>query len=598
MKRVVGVLFLALALLVGVASDHASREIPTPSASRETLTEFLAGVADTLLRQSPETITTRGVSQKLGVRNDTLDSLVLDATGESYAPLERALERIESSDLMQETDRDRRAIEVFAWWLRDAIAGRPFQRDTSLVSTYMTSAPQRLVWFMTEIHPLRTEVDAEDYLSRLGQIPARFDQLVVRLEQSEQVRALPPRFLLERAADEIEAIGRGPAETSKFYTRFAERLDAMTDIGSDAQRALLDNAARCVSEVVGPAYVGLAEKVRAFAARATDDAGVWKVPDGEAYYAYLLRAYTTTDMTADEIYQFGLREVARLQDEIRAAAADLGFDPSLSLADLFAEIRAACGVVSGDDAVRDCRTLVAEAGVLARPAFLRWPTRNVAVEAGEDIAYFVEGAEDGSRPGAFFVPVEQVRPTFSLRSLTYHETIPGHFLQTAIAQESALPPFLGGVAFSAFSEGWATYAERLAWELGAYEDDPYGNLGRLQEELFRAARLVVDPGIHARRWTYEEAVRYMMQATGLAEATVRDEVERYIVTPGQAVAYGVGFFKFLELRERARQALGPAFDLAEFHDAILAYGSVPLPVLEEIVDDFIVSHLPAPAGNP
>ncbi len=303
MRRVVGVSILALALLVGAASDHAPWEMPTPPNSGGTLTEFLSGVADTLLRQSPETVTTRGLSQKLGVRNDTLDSLVLDVTGESYAPLERALERIETSDLTQETDRDRRAIAVFAWWLRDAIAGRPFQRNACLVSTYMTSVPQRLLWFMTTIHPLRTQADAEDYLSRLEQIPTRFDELVVRLEQSEQAKALPPRFLLERAADEIDAIGRGPAETSRFFSRFAEGLAAMANIGSDARRVLLDDAARSISDVVDPAYLGLAEKVRAFAARATDDAGVWKEPDGEAYYAYLLKAYTTTDMTADEIYR-------------------------------------------------------------------------------------------------------------------------------------------------------------------------------------------------------------------------------------------------------------------------------------------------------
>ncbi|MCX6101160.1 MAG: DUF885 family protein, partial [Candidatus Bipolaricaulota bacterium] len=292
MRRVVAVSILALALLVGAASDHAPWEMPTPPNSGGTLTEFLSGVADALLRQSPETVTTRGLSQKLGVRNDTLDSLVLDATGTSYALLEQALERIENSDLTRETDRDRRAIAVFAWWLQSAIDGRPYQEDVCLVSTYMTSYPQHLAWFMTHTHPLATETDAEDYLSRLAQIPARFDELVVRLEQSEPARALPPRFLLERAADEIEAIGRGPAGASRFFTRFAEGLDTIADIGSDARHALLAAAARSISDVVGPAYLGLAEKVRAFAARATDDAGVWKEPDGEAYYAHLLKAYT------------------------------------------------------------------------------------------------------------------------------------------------------------------------------------------------------------------------------------------------------------------------------------------------------------------
>jgi uncharacterized protein (DUF885 family) len=224
---------------------------------------------------------------------------------------------------------------------------------------------------------------------------------------------------------------------------------------------------------------------------------------------------------------------------------------------------------------------------MARPHFAQWPSLSLVVEAGNSTAYFLEGAEDGSRPAVFYAPVDQVRPAYSLRSLVYHETIPGHFLQAATAQEADLPEFLGGVASSAFSEGWALYAERLAWELGAYQDDAYGNLGRLQEELFRAARLVVDTGIHAKRGTVEQAVSYMMETTGLAEGTLRDEVERYIVTPGQAVAYTVGLVKILELRDRARRALGPAFDLAQFHAALLAYGSVPLPILEQLVDQFI-----------
>jgi uncharacterized protein (DUF885 family) len=243
--------------------------------------------------------------------------------------------------------------------------------------------------------------------------------------------------------------------------------------------------------------------------------------------------------------------------------------------------------VSGRELLAACRALIEDATTMARPYFLTWPRQSLVVEAGGSIAYFVEAAGNGSRPAVFYAPVDQVRPAYSLRSLVYHETIPGHFLQAATAQEADLPEFLGGVASPAFSEGWALYAEQLAWELGAYQDDPYGNLGRLQEELFRAARLVVDTGIHARRWTFEQAVNYLMETTGLAEDTMRDEVERYIAAPGQAVAYTVGLVKILELRDRARQALGPAFDLAQFHAAVLAYGSVPLPVLEDLVDEFI-----------
>ena len=571
-RRIVALCVWVLAIVAGIVASGlptAHRGPADPS-----LVEYLNRVAADLVRQSPEAITTRGLSAKLGVRNDALDSLVLDATGASYAPIERALDRIESSDLTQESEHDRRAIEIFAWWLRDAVAARPFQRNACLVSTYMTSTPQHLVWFMTSIHLLKTRADAEDYLARLSQIPARFDELGARLLDSESIGALAPRFLLEKAADEIEAIGGAPAEEATLYTTFADAVRAMSNVEPGARETLFAEARRLLVEVVQPAFVELASSVRAMAARATDDAGVWKQPNGTAYYAYLLKTYTTTDLTADEIYDMGRREVERIQAEIRAAAASAGFDPTLSPADLFAQRRTASGEVSGRELLAACRGLIEDATTMARP-------------------YFLEGAEDGSRPAVFYAPVDQVRPAYSLRSLVYHETIPGHFLQAATAQEADLPEFLGGVASSAFSEGWALYAERLAWELGAYRNDPYGNLGRLQEELFRAARLVVDTGIHARRWTTEQAVNYLMETTGLGEDTVRDEVERYIVAPGQAVAYTVGLVKILELRDRARQALGPAFDLAQFHAAALAYGSVPLPILEELVDEFIAERTTA-----
>jgi len=369
-RRIVALCLWVLVIVVGIGgSDPRMADRGALDAADPSLVEYLSGVAADLVRQSPETITTRGLSQKLGVRNDTLDSLVLDTTGESYTLLERALERIESSDLTKETERDRRAIEIFARWLRDAVAARPFQRNACLVSTYMTSAPQRLVWFMTSIHPLKTRVDAEDYLARLLQIPARFDELLTRLLDSESIGALAPRFLLEEAADEIEAIGGALADEATLYMTFADAVRAMSDVESGARETLLAEARRLLADVVQPAFVELASSVRAIAARATNDAGVWKQSNGEAYYAYLLKAYTTTDLTADEIYDMGRREVERIQAEIRAAAASAGFDPTLSPADLFAQLRTASGEVSGRELLAACRALIEDATTMARPHF-------------------------------------------------------------------------------------------------------------------------------------------------------------------------------------------------------------------------------------
>ena len=559
--RKVAAAFLVLLLLFLGASSGQKPSAPPRSAE---LLRILDQAALDFLRQSPETVTLRGLALQLGMRNDALDGVALDPTGEAYAPFEAALETIEAADVASLPESDQRAVTAFATWLRDIVEGREYQAYACPVSTYLTSVPQYLAWFMESVHPLRTSEDAADYLSRLSQIPSRFSDLKERLDAVEEAGALPPRPLLLRAADQIDALGRVSAEASPFARRFAAALGDMSELDEDARQELLARAFQLLSDEVLPAYVDLAEAVRGFANRASDDVGIWRLPGGRAYYQYLLRVYTTTDMTAEEIYALGLREVARLQADVRGAAARRGYDVSMPLAALFAEIRDDAGVVSGSAAVAACEDLVASATNLVQGAFLDWPDMPLTVEPGGSIAYFVEGTDDGTRPGVFFVPVDQVRPMYSLKSLVYHETIPGHFLQMATARDASLPSFLGSVSFAGYTEGWATYAERLAWELGAYDDDPLGNIGRLQEELFRAARLVVDPGIHALQWSYEQAVQYMMDATGLSEATVRDEVDRYVVQPGQATAYGVGLYKLLELRDHARAALGARFDVAEF----------------------------------
>lgn len=215
------------------------------------------------------------------------------------------------------------------------------------------------------------------------------------------------------------------------------------------------------------------------------------------------------------------------------------------------------------------------------------PRQGLVVVSGSANAFYSPGTLDGSRPGLFYAPTEVDTPRHEIPTLTYHEAIPGHHFQIATAHEAEIAIYRSGLSFTAYAEGWALYAERLAWELGAYDNDPAGDLGRLQAEIFRAARLVVDTGIHAHRWTYEQAVEYLLENTGLDEAFVRSEVVRYIVLPGQATAYKIGMLKFLELRERARAALGDVFELAAFHDRVLREGSVPLEILEELVDGYI-----------
>jgi uncharacterized protein (DUF885 family) len=464
----------------------------------------------------------------------------------------------------------------------------------------MDSYPTYIEWFMTSLHPLETFDNAVDYVARLFELPTRFRELEERLADSEALDAVPPRFMLEKAVEQIRETAATPARETGLYTTLESALPQMEDADAADAQALLEWVATTLETNVLPSYAKLADFVADMAGHATNDAGVWKQVEGNEYYAYCLQSQTTTDLTAAEIYDLGVAEVERIQGEIRKAAAELGLDAALSIPELFARLSETTGSSLGEDTIARCQAIIDDIGPRVASAFLRMPTSSLVVVDGGYDTYFSAGTLDGSRPGQFFMPTLAPQPIYGLPTVTYHEAVPGHGFQAAYAYEADLPDYIAGLSFTAFDEGWALYAERLAWEEGAYDENPYGNLGRLQDELFRAVRLVVDPGLHAKRWTYEQAVEYMVANTGLDEPYVRSEVERYIVTPGQAVTYKIGMLKLLELRERARAALGSAFSLPEFHDVVLGHGALPLDLLEREVDAYIartpeeVSPPPAP----
>jgi uncharacterized protein (DUF885 family) len=335
---------------------------------------------------------------------------------------------------------------------------------------------------------------------------------------------------------------------------------------------------------------------------ADNDDGFWKHPDGDAAYAYWLRHHTTLDLTADEIHELGLLEVARIQVEMEDLFTELGItgdnlDMKMNQVTFYG---GAMPLRTNDDrqAVLDeYQALIDHAEQNLSDLFDLRPKADVVVEPvyapNAPGAYYVSPSLDGSRPGMFYVNMTTVNVArHGMPTLAYHEAIPGHHFQIAIQQElTGIPSFRTGINYTSYAEGWALYAEYLAWEVGFYEDDPYGNLGRLQSELFRAARLVVDTGIHAKGWSREEAIDYMVEIVGYSRTDMTREVERYIVWPGQATAYKIGMLKILELRERAMQALGDDFDIKEFHNLILGNGAMPLEILERVVDDYIAERL-------
>jgi uncharacterized protein (DUF885 family) len=321
---------------------------------------------------------------------------------------------------------------------------------------------------------------------------------------------------------------------------------------------------------------------------AGDAPGVSRLPEGHAYYAYLLRHETGTDMSPEQIHELGLSEVARLQGEIQEAAAELGYPRDASLAELDERLSAQSNSLQGETLLAEYHRLIGAAEQVTDLFFDLLPGAALVIQRepfGSGIGYYLPPPLDGSGPGVFYTNPDYPIARYIIPSFVFHETIPGHHLQGTLARELDLPTFSRVLNFDGYGEGWAVYAERLAWEMGLYENDPLGNLGRLQFELSRAARLVIDTGIHARGWTRQEAAAYYEEATG--EPASPSAMHRYIILPGQGCGYTVGLLKILELRQRAMDRLGDEFDVKELHNVVLGHGPMPLEILEKVVDEWI-----------
>jgi len=365
-----------------------------------------------------------------------------------------------------------------------------------------------------------------------------------------------------------------------------------TPAGGVNRQALSDGEIAAWPRVI--AWAQEAEKL------ATEDDGVWKLPDGEAYYNFLLENFTTTKLTAEEIHAIGLREVARLHDDMRKVMKQVGFEGDLQKFFEFMRTDPQFYYPDSDEGraawLADARAHIVAMRAKLPQLFVTLPQSEVEVRAVEAFreksagkAFYQRPSFDGTRPAIFYGNLYQMKemPKYEMEALVYHETIPGHHMQIAVAtEEKSLPRFrrLGG--YTAYSEGWGLYSERLGKEVGFY-DDPWSEFGRLALELHRAVRLVVDTGLHAKRWTREQTIRYHVDNSPTGEEAAVRATERYILNPGQATAYMIGMLKIVELRERAAAALGPKFDVREFHDFVLRTGGVPLNVLEAEVQRFI-----------
>jgi uncharacterized protein (DUF885 family) len=506
----------------------------------------------------------------------------------------RGLDELQRIPAGSMTSQQRTSAALMRWALEDTVASAEFATH-SYVFDQFNGLHLDLVNHLTQSHPVRQRRDIENYIARLAAVAPLIDQGLVEARAAVAAGIVAPRFILERTIEQIDGFLRAAPRSNVYVSTLAERIGTLGEKIAPADRDTFVAAAeKTTAEAVIPAY----RRVRDFLAeqlpKATDDAGVWRMPRGDAFYAQALRTFTTTSLTADEIHAIGLREVARLEGEMDTILRQLGYTSGTVNA-RYAQLEAALqpkgtadprpGILADNEKwVRDAEQRAALLFDL-RPKAPVVVQREPAFSEKTAAAHYSTPAPDGSRPGVFFLPLPG--PPYSIlrrRSLVYHEAVPGHHFQLALQQEMTdLPRFRSrGVigAGSAFVEGWALYAERLADENGWYEGDPHGRLGYLNSMLFRARRLVVDTGIHAKRWTRQQAIDYGINA---------QEVERYVVWPGQACAYMIGQLRIAELRDKARAGLGARFQIKEFHNLVLRTGDVPLDVLGREVDAWVAS---------
>jgi uncharacterized protein (DUF885 family) len=500
------------------------------------------------------------------------------------------LAQLDRFDAARLTPSQRIEAATLRWFLQSELRTSPYEDHTFNFNQFR-GTHLNIVWVLTTAHPMRRTSDIDSWLARLELFGGRIDEGRGRAQAAVDRGLLPPRFILERSRVQVAAFLASAAAQNVMVESLKRRSASMPDLDAATREAAVARATLLVETQVRPAFQRLGQWLDELLPRCGDDAGLWRLPDGEAAYAAALAANTTTLMSAREIHDTGLREVARIEAEMDRVLRGLGRTQG-SVNERFAALEKELQPPPGADPrpalLARYEAYVREAHERARPLFNRAPRaavivgREPALTEATAAASYNSPAPDGSRPGVFRMPLPG--PSYGImqmKSLTVHETVPGHHFQVALLQEQAsLPRWRQRGVFdagSAYAEGWALHAEALAIEQGWYEGDPHSLLGALELQLFRARRLVVDTGLHAFRWTRQQAIDYGMSA---------QEVERYVVMPGQACAYMVGMLRILEMREQAQRRLGTRFTLPAFHDVVLKTGSVPLGVLANVVEEW------------
>lgn len=569
--------------------------------------------AITLFAARPHYATVLGVEERLagGFYNDRLDDYSPEAEAKLRAQMRRINQQLANLEVTEPVDVDNKKVmmnlnryfagnENFPIGYIDLWMGlTPF--IVSQINGPLIDVPN----YMVNNHKINTIKDAEDYLKRLDGFDAFMQGVMAKLSTDVESGWIAPKVIINKTIAGLEAFIAPEPKMHPLYKTFASQVNALTELDETERQRMLIEAEEHIANNIYAGYRMMIQAQQQLIEKATDESGIWAQPNGDAYYADAVKMLGDTDLTPEQIHQVGLDEVTRISAEMDAILVANGHtegtvgermlqindDPQFLYEDSEAGRR---------QLLADLNGYIEEINVRMPEQFGTKPPYDVEVrafpkarEASAPGGMYSSPKIDGSQPGIYWINLRDIKANakFDLKTLTYHEANPGHHWQVALnlAQES-LPMVRRIAPYNAYVEGWALYSELVAKEMGMYDGDPYGDLGRLKAELFRAVRLVVDTGLHHKKWSREEAIKYMAETTGTVDSDVVAEIERYMVWPGQALGYKLGMIKIVELRDMARNELGESFDIKAFHDLVLLGGAVPMAVLEDNVNAWVAKQ--------
>lgn len=567
-------------------TDRAAQDLESSLSGLDFQSLLEVSVAAISLRD-PEEVVAAGLADTFGLQGATLTDISFayqNVTLDMWQVVRNYLDRV---DIQALTADEQLSYEIYSWQVDQALAMRPFLHYDYQATYFLTGVPPETERFFSDLHPLESRADALDYLTRLALVDEKIRQLIANLKVMEGQGVIEPAATMGIAIDVHRGVMNSAISSNPYYSRFSNRLAAIPGISASEITELRSRARTIVENQISPAYSALVDFMVEQLGRAPAAIGVGQFPAGEAYYRERLRYHTTTSMSPEQIHELGLREVARVQTELREKFGLLGYPRGETLARSFGRVATDGGSTRSSNAVDVFVALIDDAEIRMQALFNRLPEAEVVVRGDNYGGFYIGPSLDGSRPGTFYASTSANQPTYLMPTLAYHEAMPGHHMQIALAQESELPLFRRIAIFNGYVEGWGLYAERLAYDSGWYASDPYGDLGRLYFENLRAVRLVVDTGIHYYGWSFDRAVTYFQDNVGSSRGAAESNIARYSIYTGQATAYMVGMLKLLELRDRVQAALGDGFTMAGFHTLVLEEGPMPLDILERRVDSEI-----------